>query len=220
MLIISHRGYHVDVPENTIEAFEQALSMGVDGIETDVRLSADGVPILFHDRLAGPHRDVSSLTKAELQKLAGYPVATLAELEELIARSAPQKLWNLEIKEPEALKSTLSLVSRLGGTARFLITSFKHPVILEAAAQSKVDCGFLVSHYPLLSSDPPDWPVTGPNLTTMVWNFEETDGVVIQQSAQRGFRNFIYGAVSTRDHSEAAAWGIDGVITDHPEYLL
>src|SRR5262249_3557646 len=50
MLILGHRGYHATVPENTLEAFAQALALGADGIETDIRLSADELPILFHDR--------------------------------------------------------------------------------------------------------------------------------------------------------------------------
>ena len=36
MLVLSHRGYHAAVPENTYEAFERALRLGVDGIETDL----------------------------------------------------------------------------------------------------------------------------------------------------------------------------------------
>ena len=42
MLILAHRGFHAGQPENTMGAFEAARKLGVDGIETDVRLSADG----------------------------------------------------------------------------------------------------------------------------------------------------------------------------------
>src|SRR5258708_4377063 len=79
MLILSHRGYHETVPENTLEAFEQAVALGVDGIETDIRLSADGLPILFHDRTTSDGRSVAALSRAELSELVGYPVPTLGE---------------------------------------------------------------------------------------------------------------------------------------------
>jgi glycerophosphoryl diester phosphodiesterase len=46
-----HRGARGLKPENTLPSFEVALDAGVSSIETDVRLSADGVPILFHDDL-------------------------------------------------------------------------------------------------------------------------------------------------------------------------
>ena len=49
MKIIAHRGYSKNYPENTILAFEKAIEIGCDMIETDVRLSKDFIPILFHD---------------------------------------------------------------------------------------------------------------------------------------------------------------------------
>lgn len=48
-LVIGHRGASADAPENTHAAFEQALDQGADGIELDVRLARDGVPVVFHD---------------------------------------------------------------------------------------------------------------------------------------------------------------------------
>ena len=48
-LIFGHRGATGDAPENTMAAFELALHQGADGIEFDVHLSADGVPVVIHD---------------------------------------------------------------------------------------------------------------------------------------------------------------------------
>ncbi|MFH1414753.1 MAG: glycerophosphodiester phosphodiesterase family protein [Elusimicrobiota bacterium] len=49
-LIIAHRGARYEAPENTRSAFNRALEYVVDGIEFDVQLSRDGVPVLYHDR--------------------------------------------------------------------------------------------------------------------------------------------------------------------------
>src|SRR5438270_2727669 len=46
-----HRGARVLRPENTLPSFEAAFDAGVSSVETDVRLSADGIPVLFHDDL-------------------------------------------------------------------------------------------------------------------------------------------------------------------------
>ncbi|MEK7843741.1 MAG: glycerophosphodiester phosphodiesterase family protein, partial [Pseudomonadota bacterium] len=51
MLVIAHRGFHAAVPENTLAAFEAAVTLGVNGIETDVRISRDGLPVLIHNRV-------------------------------------------------------------------------------------------------------------------------------------------------------------------------
>ncbi len=48
-LIIAHRGASTYAPENTLAAFRKAVDAGADGIEIDVRLAADGVPVVIHD---------------------------------------------------------------------------------------------------------------------------------------------------------------------------
>src|SRR5437764_1199743 len=48
-LIIGHRGAAAVAPENTLVSFERALRDGADGIEFDVRLASDNVPVVIHD---------------------------------------------------------------------------------------------------------------------------------------------------------------------------
>ena len=220
MLVIAHRGYHVDAAENTIEAFQAALSMGVDGIETDVRLTADDVPILFHNRVTDDGCEVSSITRTELEDVVGYPIPTLDDLEQLIVESGPRVIWDLEVKQPDALDTTLSLVNRLRKKARFMITSFWHPVVLRAAMETDIDFGLLVCHFPLPSLERMRWLGFGPEIRTIVWNFESIDATLISASARAGVRNFVYGAITPQDHAKLVSWGADGVITDHPEYVL
>jgi glycerophosphoryl diester phosphodiesterase len=93
-LIIGHRGASAVAPENTMAAFREALAAGADGIEFDVRLTRDGVPVVIHDstlrRTGGvPHR-VAELTREEISKVdvgswfaetfANETVPSLAEL--------------------------------------------------------------------------------------------------------------------------------------------
>ncbi len=72
-LILGHRGASAVAPENTLAAFSRAIRDGADGIEFDVRLSRDGVPVVIHDgtlrRTAGIDGRVSQLTAAELQQV-------------------------------------------------------------------------------------------------------------------------------------------------------
>ncbi|MEP6719739.1 MAG: glycerophosphodiester phosphodiesterase family protein [bacterium] len=71
-LIIGHRGASAVTPENTLAAFSRALQDGADGIEFDVRLSRDRVPVIIHDaslkRTGQSARLVGDLTAAELQQ--------------------------------------------------------------------------------------------------------------------------------------------------------
>ena len=72
-LIIAHRGASAHAPENTFAAFKKAIAAGADGIELDVRLSKDSIPVVFHDstlrRLAKIERSVADLTAEELSKI-------------------------------------------------------------------------------------------------------------------------------------------------------
>ena len=70
-LIIAHRGASALAPENTLAAFQKAIEDGADGIEFDVRITKDGVPVVFHDptlkRIARQEISVSSLSCEQLQ---------------------------------------------------------------------------------------------------------------------------------------------------------
>jgi glycerophosphoryl diester phosphodiesterase len=72
-LIIGHRGASAVAPENTMAAFQEAIAAGADGIEFDVRLSRDGVPVIIHDnslrRTGGLNDRVADLTWSELQRV-------------------------------------------------------------------------------------------------------------------------------------------------------
>jgi glycerophosphoryl diester phosphodiesterase len=76
-LIIGHRGASSIAPENTLAAFERALADGADGIEFDVRLARDRVPVVIHDatlRRTGLRRgSIATLSSSEL---AGVDVGT------------------------------------------------------------------------------------------------------------------------------------------------
>jgi glycerophosphoryl diester phosphodiesterase len=101
----AHRGLHgPGAPENSLAAFAGAVQAGL-GVELDVRLSADGVPMVHHDatllRSCGVQRRVHELTAAELSALelsgGGGKIPTLAEALRLIDGRAPLLL---DLKAP------------------------------------------------------------------------------------------------------------------------
>ncbi len=86
-LIIAHRGASAERPENTLAAFRRALALDADGIELDVHLTRDGVPVVFHDatlrRLTGIPGRIARKTWAELRTLrvrGGEPIPRLADV--------------------------------------------------------------------------------------------------------------------------------------------
>ncbi len=72
-IVIAHRGDHVDVPENTIAAFEQGIKHGVDYVEIDLRTTKDSVLVIMHDatvdRMTDGKGTVSDMTLNEIKQL-------------------------------------------------------------------------------------------------------------------------------------------------------
>jgi glycerophosphoryl diester phosphodiesterase len=220
MLILSHRGCHDQAPENTLAAFAAAIALGVDGIETDIRLSRDQVPILFHDRFTPDGRDVADVSQAELSTMMGYGIPTLEEALQLPLHGLPNFLWNLELKTPAALNPTLEILSRYSTSRKILMTSFWHPLVLSIRQRLDVDCGVLIAHHPLESQTRPSWLPEHPAITTIVYAYEMVDPVLIRQSEAWGLRTFVYGAQTPQEHQRLIEWQVDGIITDRLDYVL
>jgi glycerophosphoryl diester phosphodiesterase len=91
--LIAHRGANKQAPENTRSAFDIALSYPVDGLETDIQMTRDGIPVLYHDRtlfkIMGKRKRIADLTYMQLcelnwgrwygQAFAEEPLLTLEE---------------------------------------------------------------------------------------------------------------------------------------------
>ena len=143
MEIWAHRGASARQPENTVAAFAAAMEAGADGVELDVQLTSDGVPVVIHDETVDRTHDgtggVSTFTLAQLQKLRsllkpkGDPmvtrIPTLAEVLDLLA--AGSQLINIELKNSvqpyKGLeKKVLALVEERKLAARVVLSSFNH----------------------------------------------------------------------------------------------
>src|SRR3954454_8862381 len=102
MEILGHRGaVHPTAPENTLAAVERALRQGADGVEVDVRVTADGVPVCHHDpsmeRTADDRRLVAMTPYAELPWIGSHRIPRLSEVVDLVAGRG---LLVVELKAP------------------------------------------------------------------------------------------------------------------------
>ena len=124
-LIIGHRGASVVALENTLPAFEAAIAAGADGIEFDVRLSSDGVPVIIHDdtlsRTHGVRRRVAELTAEELRS---FGVPGLRELFELMARNSLLLCLEIKSREPELAALCCRMVREFGFEERVIVECF------------------------------------------------------------------------------------------------
>ena len=215
MLVIAHRGYHAKFIENTPAAFEAAVALGVDGIETDVRICRDGSIVLIHDRVVSG-KAVVDLTHRELEQTTGYRVPTLDETLERF----PGIMWNVEIKTTEALELVIGVLEKHQTDCCILVTSFRHDVVAVCASVLKVDCGLLVASRPqTLNSLLADCSGNS-RINHIVWDYNILDDVLLKQAASSGYYNFVYGLITKTEYDYCKEIEVDGVITDDPFLLL
>jgi glycerophosphoryl diester phosphodiesterase len=128
MLRLAHRGDHARAPENSLAAFEAAIARpGCDGVELDVRASADGVAIVLHDvtlaRVQGRPDRADSLTAAQL---ASFGVPALVDV---LSACGPDAFLDVELKEDLGARALEPLVAARGlpdgSLARAVISAFE-----------------------------------------------------------------------------------------------
>jgi glycerophosphoryl diester phosphodiesterase len=141
-LVVGHRGDRANAPENTLHALQQAVALGVDGLEFDLRLSKDGVPVVMHDptldRTTSAKGLVGDYTVDALRRVdagarfspdqgrtypflgTGIHVPTLEEVLALI----PDLPLIIELKTAEVARPAYEVLRRTGNLGRVIIGSF------------------------------------------------------------------------------------------------
>jgi glycerophosphoryl diester phosphodiesterase len=137
MLLLGHRGCRGKLAENTIAAFDHAIASDCDGFELDVRRTADGVPLIWHDaRLRG--RFVSRQNFASLYqrclvpgRLPRRPAIELCDLESVLARYSRRAWIDIELKTRGLESDVASLLRHYPPSRGFVISSFRRKILLE-----------------------------------------------------------------------------------------
>lgn len=130
-LAMAHRGGATYGPnrgiENTVRAFATAVDLGYRYLETDVRASRDGVPVVVHDdrlgRLCGAPVRVCDLDWHELSRLRVGGREPLPRLDDVLATFAELRL-NIDVKSDDAALPTLAALRSAGAAHRICLASF------------------------------------------------------------------------------------------------
>lgn len=242
-LVIAHRGFSQQAPENTLPAFRLALAARADLVELDYHLSQDGVPVVIHDgtldrttdatnRWSGTNIAVRLRSAGELATLdagrwfapsfAGTRVPTLAQAVEMIQAGG------------------MTLIERKAGDADALVRLLRERNWLGSLVVQSFDWAFIREAHQLapellLGALGPPSTRDGRKLTddekalspvfiaevqafgasVVVWN-RQVSAAAIAHAHERGLRVWVY---TINDPAEAAALvklGVDGIITDNP----
>ena len=128
-LILGHRGSPDHAPENTLRGFQAALEQGADGIELDVQISSDGVPVVIHDpvldRMTSRRGRVDHHSWAELQSVRVGDEDPLPSLEQVAVWAASSAAFlNVELKASGVEAAVIEILDRHGLLDRCLLSAF------------------------------------------------------------------------------------------------
>ena len=223
--IWAHRGSHDGAAplENTLPAFERALTDGADGVELDVHVSADGVPLVFHDetttRLAqGGERLWLARTPATVLQavllLDGGTMPTLDVVLDLLMGQVPV---NVEIKDATALPAVLaSLAAARDGDV--ILSSFNADAMV-TAAEVAPQWPRAVIHD--MQAEQRDWRAELDRAQAAAWHvcagLATAANVAHQQAAGRPTRVWTVNDSSMAHALESK--GISAVFADRPAQL-
>jgi glycerophosphoryl diester phosphodiesterase len=129
-LIIGHRGASAVALENTIAAFEAAIAAGADGIEFDVRLASDGVPVVIHDEtLYRTHRIRQRVADSSVSQLNESDVPSLAQVFELFSSNNLLLYLEMKGKETQLPEECCRLVEQYRLRDRVIFECFEHSAL-------------------------------------------------------------------------------------------
>ncbi len=238
--IIAHRGARDEAPENTGSALQRAVDLPVDGVEFDVQMSSDGVPVLYHDRtlfkVARRRSKIGDLQRKELEQIdwgrwyhkrfTGEPLTTL-EMALTILKDCPRIC--IEIKSHpddqlsgKAYQLTEKIVQLLNRSEikehkkRSLMLSFDPEVLTRA---HRMDDGLkYVLNLP--EKDPLDHAMETGHLWAVDTRISNLSVELVHWAHERNLRVFTYTCNGTRQVGKAVRAGVDAIITDRPAWLI
>ena len=215
ILNIAHRGFTAEFPDNTLEAFEAAVKLGVDGVEFDVRETADSRFVIFHDaHIHGKAIDKLGYNELRNIKLKGaFRIPTLEETLDLLKKQV--KLL-IELKQIKSFDSFVTLLKNRAEMDDIVVASFDRqlisefsaltpgvrtaiitgaPVVQQSELLESVKCDGIVVRYPYITKEMIDRIHSG-NRSCFVWSCREL-----------------------KEIRKVIGLGVDGIVSDSPDIV-
>lgn len=249
-LIIGHRGASAVAPENTMAAFQEAIAVGADGIEFDVRLTRNGVPVVIHDSTLQrtgdlPHR-ISDLSFPELSTIdvgswfarrknlppGSFAQETVPSLRELFTLFQSNKLLLcLEMKcdtlseQAPLAEACCRLIDEFAFRERVIVECFKLPALtIIKQLDAKIKTAALFE--PSISTPSVLWDqnviaqATAIDASYLALHHRLARAGVVEKAKLAGLQVAVWTVDDPAWVPHAQSMGIDALITNDPAAML
>jgi glycerophosphoryl diester phosphodiesterase len=202
-LLLGHRGARAEkeIAENTLPSFDLALAQGCDGFEFDVRLSADGQAVIYHDA-ASQGREIAEFHASQL---------ALPLLRDVLARYQKTAFLDIELKVAEVEVIVTDLLRKSFPVRGFVVSSFL-PEVLQTIHRldSAIPLGLICETEAQFSR----WP----QLPTeyVIPHHKLLRRKMISRIKDAGKKVIVWTVNAPAGMKRFAEWGVNGIISDHP----
>jgi glycerophosphoryl diester phosphodiesterase len=235
-VIFAHRGACAHAPENTLAAFELALTQQADAIELDVKLSSDGYVIVHHDPTLDRTTDgkgrLKDKTLAELKKLdagsffsekfTGEKIPTLEEVFEAVGKRTfiNIELTNYKTPRDQLVETVCMLVKKHKMQKRVIFSSFLASNLSKARSYlPEVPRGFLALNG-FLGSWARSFGFVFGKYQALHPFVKDTTQQEVLRVHRLNRRIHVWTVNDERDMRRLFGWGVDGIFTDDPQLAV
>ena len=226
--VLAHRGGSFESFENTIESFYYSQSLGCKFIETDVQISSDGIPYIFHDetltRLLGKNDVFSNLDSSEIEDLRIFESHKIPRLDETL-QTFPDMCFQIDVKTDEVAMPALEVIHKCRAEDRVCIASFnssrlskvnnKYPEICLSMGPSEVG-KMLLSSFGLYKKT-----IMGDCLQVPMYYYgiKVVTKRFIDFIHSKGLKICVWTINDEKTFRKLIEMKVDGIITDKPKFL-
>ncbi|MCI0554680.1 MAG: glycerophosphodiester phosphodiesterase [Anaerolineae bacterium] len=230
--IFAHRGASAHAPENTLAAFEMALAENADGIELDVKLSADGHVVVIHDmtidRTTGAHGRVRDLSLADLRALGAgsffsekFQSEKIPTLEEVFETFGKRTFINIELTNYNSprdhlVESVCMLVKKFSLQERVMFSSYFGSNLSKARAYLPEVPRGLLALPGLLGAWARSFGFAFGKYQALHPNIKDATHQQVQRVHRLKRRIHVWTVNAAEDMRRLYNWGVDAIFTDDP----
>ena len=231
--VIAHRGYHQRAPENTLKAVEDAIAIGADYVEIDLRTTNDGVLINMHDaslkRMCGIDKQVNKLTYAEIKTLKvrdeqhpEFGEHAIPTFEEILHFSKGRIAIYIDFKDADVLQ-TLDYIKQ---------AQMENAVVVYVYTKTQLDVWrALAPQIPIIISLPEKVKSTKKMKEVLQayptnildGNYKAYSSITVKAAQKSGvpvWADIQSASESSKQWKKAIKTGMKGLQTDHPKELI
>ena len=220
MLKIGHRGAGAYEPENTLRSFREAIELGVDAVELDVRKTKDGKVVVIHDakvdKTTNGKGSVGELTLDEIRQLVtekGEKVPTLEEALDFLDRKV--KII-IELKETGFEEEVLRQIRGRGLESNVVIVSFIEEALRKVREMDEeVETGLIYVRH-----KNPIRAALDLKASYLLPLYRFTHTANLKQAHDNGLKVIVWTINNPEEVSQYIKKGVDGIASDRPDILL